>query len=286
MASLHRLFWQQGEIEAEDCFEPLVAEGIVERQEDKLRSLIDIACLPSASGPCFLMSSIPRRSPGEFVYLGDDTGLLLDEMGGRVRGGRLLDMCCGGGGLGLGLGEDFAGVDGVDLNPTAVALARSNALLNRRSPARYRYRQGDLWQGLEGTFDWIIGNPPALPLVSRGTMFAYGGAASTELTRRLLEGLPSHLAEGGQALLLTFSPGNRLWEESCSLLPPALSLHYRVRARFRLGHPEIPVLDHVYVEVRRDGHGTRQYSGPGWVDRLRQWSPPWAHAEEVIPRLP
>ena len=279
---LRRLFWLHEEIADEGGLEDLIEAGLLCKREGRLSSLLQIASL---AGGRYVMGSVPERSPGEFVYLGDDTGRLLEELRQRgARGGRFLDICCGGGGVSLGCGQDFATVTGLDLNSNAIALARSNAILNG-CPA-YDYRVSNLFEGATGSYDWIVGNPPALPTVSRETMFAYGGDASTDLTHRLLEELPAHLAPGGRALLLTFSPGRRLWDIAKRILPKDFSLDYKVVARFHPHLPGISVLDHVMLTIERDGKGTRCSRERNLGERLRQWRAPFLKVETLVARLP
>lgn len=279
---VRRLFWLHEEIDDQEGCEELLEAGLLRKRDGKLSSLVQIVSL---AGGRYVMGSVPDLSPGEFVYLGDDTGRLLEEVRLRgARGGRFLDLCCGGGGVSLGCGPDFSTVTGLDLNPNGIALARSNAILNGRPD--YEYRVSNLFESAHGTYDWIVGNPPALPTISRATMFAYGGNASTDLTQRLLEELPTYLAAGGQALLLTFSPAWRLWDIANRVLPRDVSLDYRVVARFHPGLPDVSVLDHVMLAIHRDGKGTRIRQNPTPGDRLRQLRAPFLQAEKLVPRLP
>ena len=73
--------------------------------------------------------------------------------------GRVLDLGCGWGAVGVALGAKYPGLDIVmtDINARAVDLARRNLAANGVSA---RVVQGDGFEGVEGDFDAIITNPP------------------------------------------------------------------------------------------------------------------------------
>ncbi len=76
---------------------------------------------------------------------------------------RALDMCCGGGVLGLSLALAFPAVQVwlADVSAEALALCRDNIRLHRLA-ARAHVAEGDLWRALDpdARFDFIIANPP------------------------------------------------------------------------------------------------------------------------------
>jgi methylase of polypeptide subunit release factors len=62
----------------------------------------------------------------------------------------------------------------------------------------------DLYDRLEGrTFDRIVAHPPYMPVLSPKWVFLSGGEDGEEITRRIVEGLPRHLREGGLFCSLT-----------------------------------------------------------------------------------
>jgi SAM-dependent methyltransferase len=62
----------------------------------------------------------------------------------------------------------------------------------------------DLYDQLEGrTFDRIVAHPPYMPVLSAKWVFLSGGEDGEEITRRIVEGLPRHLREGGLCCCLT-----------------------------------------------------------------------------------
>ncbi|MEW6284499.1 MAG: methyltransferase, partial [Candidatus Eremiobacterota bacterium] len=265
--ALYNLFFRhQPRVDTAGLLEPgerdrLVSAGILEPLGSGVQARLQVAC---AAG-LYLMSSIPGRSPGEYVYLGDDTGVLLRETA-SLRGGRALDLGTGCGAVALRL--DFEEVVGSDVNPTALALASGNAVLNRRS---VRFLESDLWEKIPGRFSLITSNPPALPIDPEpGFRFVSAGTERpTELTLRILEGLGDFLEPEGTAFVLTFSPGRRLWHEACQRLPRPLSLEYSLREEF----PEVG-LHHVFLTVRNDGRGERRFRPMGLWSRLKRLSLP------------
>lgn len=261
---LHRVFFGH---------EPL-PEGLLRPEEQKTLTEAEILGPEGATvqiaAACglYLLSSIPRRSPGEFVYLGDDTGILLD-WNGQARGKRALDMGTGNGAVALSLAPRFECVLGVDVNETALCLARSNARLNR---CRVDFARSDLWEGVQGRFDWITANLPALPLDPTPNLsFAAAGSQDpTVLTRRFFERLPEFL-QAGECRMLTFSPvdaqGDRLWREAGERLGK-LSLEYRVQDEMPLASPTFRKLRHVAVRVLCDGQARREFHEAPWWRRL------------------
>jgi ribosomal protein L3 glutamine methyltransferase len=76
---------------------------------------------------------------------------------------RILDLCCGGGCIGIAtaLAFETAQVDGADLSADALALAQQNAELHRVED-RFSLYQGDLFNALPtgARYDLIVSNPP------------------------------------------------------------------------------------------------------------------------------
>lgn len=83
--------------------------------------------------------------------------------------GRVLDLGCGWGAVGVALGKRYPALDIVmtDVNARAVELARRNAEANR---VRAQVVQGDGFASVEGAFDAIITNPP----IRAGKAVVYG----------------------------------------------------------------------------------------------------------------
>jgi methylase of polypeptide subunit release factors len=84
----------------------------------------------------------------------------------------------------------------------AVALASINARLN--GIERFTARVGDLFAPVRGeTFDLIIANPPFVPGPQRGPSYHSGGPRGDRVLRRVVTGLPAHLAPRGSAVVIS-----------------------------------------------------------------------------------
>ena len=77
--------------------------------------------------------------------------------------GRVLDMGCGSGVLGLTLAAERPGwsVTLADVSPDALALARENA--EKIGVSNVEWAEGDLFTALDGGFDGIVANLPYVP---------------------------------------------------------------------------------------------------------------------------
>ena len=133
---------------------------------------------------------------------------------------RILDLCCGGGCIGLAAAHYFplAQVDLVDLDPQALSLAKDNAAL-RDLQRRVNILQSDLFDALgDVRYDLILSNPPYVDAGDLASMpaeyhhepeLALGaGSDGLLLARRILAAARDHLCETG---LLVLEVGNS-WE--------------------------------------------------------------------------
>lgn len=188
----------------------------------------------------YVLRSHPSSSGEDWVYFGDDTLFLMNR--GRELLAllpdryRVLDLCCGGGGVGLGL-PDFEGeLLGVDLNSVAVELAERVAAA--QDLTNYSYQCCDALAGLEGKFDLILGNPPTLSpaLTGRDVFHATG---SEDVLPELLEKVLGALKPSGRAVFTFFSElsdGCDLqWDRLKKLLDGRRGGHCYVRREYSLG---------------------------------------------------
>jgi ribosomal protein L3 glutamine methyltransferase len=155
---------------------------------------------------------------------------------------RILDLCCGGGCIGLAVAHYFPGVevDLLDIDPEALDLARENvAKLGLGN--RVRVLQSNLFDALEDVrFDLILSNPPYVDATDLATMpaefhhepeLALGsGPDGLDLTRSILAGAANFLNDTG---LLVVEVGN-----SWTALEEA--------------YPRLPF---TWLEFERGGHG-------------------------------
>jgi ribosomal protein L3 glutamine methyltransferase len=139
---------------------------------------------------------------------------------------RLLDLCCGGGSIGIAAALYRPGLDVVlaDIDADALSLAREN-IDKYALGARVRTLQSDLFAALEGQrFDIILSNPPYVDAADLAAMPreyhaepARGlgsGADGLDLARQILGRARAHLVPGG---LLFLELGNS-WMALDSLL--------------------------------------------------------------------
>jgi release factor glutamine methyltransferase len=143
---------------------------------------------------------------------------------------RILDLGTGSGALLLALLSEFplaTGV-GIDLSAEACAVARENADRNGLA-ARADIRQGRWTDGLAGTFDLVVSNPPYIETAEISQLSVEvrqhdpllaldGGADGLAAYRDITKRLPAVLSRGGVAVLeLGFGQGRavaRLAEEA------------------------------------------------------------------------
>jgi len=137
----------------------------------------------------------------------DDTELLLRSV--RLRAGeRVLEVGTGTGVVAIHCARLGARVTATDIHPTAVGLARENAAAN---DVELELLEGDMFEPVEGTYDVVILNPPYLPTepedLTRTPLDGAldGGPDGTRVALRFVQGLASHMAEGGRAYMVVSS---------------------------------------------------------------------------------
>ncbi len=245
--------------------QPKCPQAFWEETDDGYRALFQVTAIWGR----YILSSIPGRTPGEFVYLGDDSATL----GRLIRracapGSRALDLCCGCGVVGLTLPERYTDITGLDINEQAIEMARGNARLNQRPVT---FAVSDLYQKADPPYDLVIGNPPSLPpdLAGAGRRFAVG---DSQLTRAVLTGLTEVLAPDGLCLFMLFTRDSSFLDA----LDPRLSATFQIHQSYRLIGGE--VLHHGCLTVRNDGQGQRSWRRPNWLERLRRWPFPFTQA--------
>tara|TARA_R110002049_G_scaffold6538_1_gene40967 strand:+ start:1982 stop:2902 length:921 start_codon:yes stop_codon:yes gene_type:complete len=168
---------------------------------------------------------------------------------------RILDLCCGGGCIGLAVAHYFPGahVDLLDIDSAALALARENAALLGVED-RVSIYQSDLFDALgDVRYDLILSNPPYVDAADLANMpseyhhepeLALGsGTDGLDLTRRILRSAGSYLRDSG---LLIVEVGNS-W--------PALEEAY----------PRVPF---TWIEFEHGGEGVFTLT----ADELRDFS--------------
>src|SRR5262249_6287171 len=117
-----------------------------------------------------------------------------------VHGGDALDLC-GGTGIGaLRLSRTAQVAVTADLTQRSAFFAGFNARLNG---ARVTSLCGDLYSPVHGRrLAVITAHPPFVPAIGDTMVYRDGGPTGEEVTRRVVEGLPSHLLPGGDCVIL------------------------------------------------------------------------------------
>jgi ribosomal protein L3 glutamine methyltransferase len=146
---------------------------------------------------------VPRSLLGEILFAGSlDTWFTADPR-------TVLDLCTGSGAIAIQAAIAFENVqvDGVDIEPTAYALAQRNIALNGVG-SQVTIHQGDLYTPVAGKrYDLVVTNPPyvnaasmaALPAEYRNepALALAGGEDGMDLVRRIIAGAAQHLNPNG-----------------------------------------------------------------------------------------
>lgn len=107
----------------------------------------------------------------------------------------------GPGAIELALRHPEATVYAADINPQALALAAVNAEIN--GAARVVARKSDLLDGLDGSFDLVLSNPPYILDPDRLRYRDGGGEHGAALSIRTVHAALDRLAPGGSLMLYT-----------------------------------------------------------------------------------
>ena len=165
---------------------------------------------------CDRRALIPRSPIAELVANGFEP--LLDAEPGRV-----LDLCCGGGCIGIACALRFPGceVELADICGDALALARENIAFHGLG-SRVQTTKSDLFDELHGKYDLILSNPPyvsraeieQLPLEysHEPSLGLHGGSQGLEIPSRLLQQAGEYLNPGGCLILETGHSAQALQE--------------------------------------------------------------------------
>lgn len=171
----------------------------------------------------------------------------------------VLDLCCGGGCIGLSMASHYhnVNVDLVDLDASALELARENAILLRTTD-RVAIYESDLYSSLPAgrKYDLIVSNPPYVDKEDLASMpaeyqhepaMALGsGDDGLDITHKILTNAGPLLKDDG---LLVIEVGNS-W--------PALEAAY-------------PLVPFTWVEFEHGGDGVFVLSAQEWQDYSASW---------------
>ena len=212
-----------------------------------------------------------------------------------------LDLCTGSGVHALLAASHARRVVAVDINSRAARCTRFNA--RALGADNLDVAVGDLYQPVSGErFDLITANPPFVPSPIDSLAFRDGGRSGEDVQRRIVEGLPQHLAPGGIAQLVTelgerdedpIADRLRRWLSDAPMDILILRLRTHTAASYAIGHAQG---DHDFGGFLDSVHD--------WADNLRtqgftrvvsvllafQWNDPacgapWTRSEEIPPPL-
>lgn len=133
----------------------------------------------------------------------EDSYLLARHVQEFVRG-EVLDMGTGSGIQAVEAAEkpDVSRVVAVDVNPVAVESAKRLAE-SRGVAGKMMFVASDLFENVEGTYDWIVFNPPYLPGECGADDASWaGGETGGETIRRFLREAQGHLKKSGSILMV------------------------------------------------------------------------------------
>lgn len=136
-----------------------------------------------------------------------DTELLVEEALKVCSGKDVLDMCCGSGCIIISLAvlAKLKKAVGADISREALLIAKKNAVKHK---AEVEFIKSDLFDGIEGSFDIIVSNPPYIPTADIDMLMPEvrkfeprlaldGMKDGLEFYRRITAALPGHLAKPG-----------------------------------------------------------------------------------------
>lgn len=121
--------------------------------------------------PFFLFEESDKISyygkPGIFQQINTETNALLrkrvKEIVEKIQAKSILDLYCGSGNLSLGLADDTRKIEGVELNPYSIEVARHNVQENSLESIRYKAQSVKQFlkkKPLEAKLDLLILDPP------------------------------------------------------------------------------------------------------------------------------
>lgn len=149
----------------------------------------------SVWGETLVMENVYR--PGEDSYL-------LARHVRRLVHGEVLDIGTGAGiqAVEAAVKPEVSRVVAVDVSPAAVEAAKRRAE-SGGVVGKIEFIRSDLFENVEGVFDWIVFNPPYLPSEGDADEASWtGGETGAETVRRFLHDAHKHLKKRGSVLMV------------------------------------------------------------------------------------
>ncbi len=216
----------------------------------------------------------------------------------RRRMGSALDLCTGSGIQALLASAHSQRVLAVDINPRAANCARFNA--QALGITNLEVAIGDLFAPAGGQrFDLITANPPFVPSPVDALQFRDGGRSGEDIQKRIIAGLPGHLAPGGIAQIITELGERdheplvhrlREWLGDAPMDIHVLRLREHSAIKYAIGHAKGEDYDEFLDSVHAWSSNLRMQGFVRVVSLLisLEWSdaacgPPWERVEESQP---
>lgn len=191
-------------ISADELEQLRLAQVLHEGQGGALRSLVRWSNLDDL----LLVHSAYPTDTADAVFFGPDSYRFAQVIHDHLqrhptRVQHAVDIGCGSGigALLIARAAQHAQVSAVDINPLALRYTAINAAL--AGVGNLSVEHSDLLDGIAGTFDLIVANPPYMLDVSERTYRHGGGALGAQLSLRIIEQARERLSPGGSLLLYT-----------------------------------------------------------------------------------
>ncbi|HEV3331132.1 MAG TPA: methyltransferase [Bryobacteraceae bacterium] len=209
-----------------------------------------------------------------------------------------LDLCTGSGIHALLASAHTEQVVAVDINPRAAGCTRFNA--QAWGATNLEVVVGDLYEAVrDELFDLITANPPFVPSPLDTLRFRDGGRSGEDILKRIVAGLPQHLAPGGIAQIVTeLGERNgeplvhrlREWLRGAPMDIHILRLGEHTAAKYAIGHAKGSGYQ-VFLDSVHEWAGNLRAQGYVRVVSVVisfQWSdatfgPPWERVDESPP---
>ncbi|BDU73650.1 methyltransferase [Mesoterricola silvestris] len=301
LASAIDLFVLQGSLEARELgrlFDPgtqgaLVRAGILERAGALVRARASVYPVGSTlifSDHAWAESGdVPRD---QVMYVGTDSRWLARATV-RKPVEASLDLCCGSGIQALLAAAHAGTATAVDINARAVACTAFNA--RAQGLANLEALQGDLYAPVGARrFGLITANPPFVPAPAQAVDFRDGGPSGEDVQRRIVQGLPRHLAPGGLAQIVTelgeregepLEDRLRGWLDGAPMALHILRLRVHPAQAYAIGHAQGDDNPTFLASVGRWHANLRAQGYDRIVSVLLafQWSDdPWTRVDEAL----